>query len=83
MAPSLPLMIAVFGAGALAGGIGGLLGLGGGVFLVPILNLAMGFPLRTAAAISLATVIAASSAVSAGRAGARWSAPRDTSAATT
>ena len=62
---SLPFAIAVFGAGVLAGGVGGLLGLGGGVFLVPILNLALGFPLRTAAAISLATVIAASSSVSA------------------
>ena len=70
MALSLPLVAAVFGAGALAGAIGGLLGLGGGVFLVPILNLLLGFPLRTSAAISLATVIAASSSVSAGRAGA-------------
>lgn len=48
-----------------------MLGLGGGVFLVPLLNLALGFPLRTAAAISLCTVIATSSSVSAGRAGAR------------
>ena len=46
-----------------------MLGLGGGVFLVPLLNLALGFPLRTAAAISLCTVIATSSSVSAGRAG--------------
>jgi len=39
------------------------------VFLVPLLNLALGFPIRTAAAISLATVIATSSSVSAGRSG--------------
>lgn len=46
-----------------------MLGLGGGVFLVPLLNLGLGFPLRTAAAISLCTVIATSSSVSAGQAG--------------
>jgi uncharacterized membrane protein YfcA len=46
-----------------------LLGIGGGLFLVPLLHLALGFPLRTAAAVSLATVIATSSSVSAGRAG--------------
>ena len=70
MGLSLPLAVAVFGAGALAGGVGGLLGIGGGVLLVPLLNLGLGFPLRTAAAISLATVIAASSSVAAGRVGA-------------
>ena len=59
----------VFGAGVAAGGVGALLGIGGGVFLVPLLHLALGFPLRTAAAISLATVIATSSSVSAGRSG--------------
>ncbi len=48
-----------------------MLGLGGGVFLVPLLNLALGFPLRTAAAISLCTVIATSSSVSAGHAGSK------------
>jgi hypothetical protein len=36
---------------------------------VPLLHLALGFPLRTAAAISLTTVIATSSSVSAGRTG--------------
>jgi uncharacterized membrane protein YfcA len=59
----------VFGAGVAAGGVGALLGIGGGVFLVPLLHLALGFQLRTAAAISLATVIATSSSVSAGRSG--------------
>jgi uncharacterized membrane protein YfcA len=39
------------------------------VFLVPLLNLGLGFPITVAAAISLATVIATSSTVSAGRAG--------------
>lgn len=57
------------GAGALAGGVGALLGLGGGVFLVPFLNAGLGLDFKTAAAISLVTVIATSSAVSAGTAG--------------
>jgi len=52
-------------AGAVAGTLGALLGLGGGVFLVPFLNLAMGLPLPTASGISLVTVIATSSVVSA------------------
>jgi hypothetical protein len=63
------LSAVIFGAGVLAGTLGALLGLGGGVFLVPLLHLALGFPLKAAAAISLATVIATSSSVSAGRAG--------------
>lgn len=66
---TVALTFAIFGFGAIAGGIGALLGIGGGVFLVPLLHLTLGFPLRTAAGISLATVIAASSSVSAGRAG--------------
>jgi uncharacterized membrane protein YfcA len=66
---SLSLALIVFVAGVIAGGLGGLLGLGGGVFLVPFLNLALGFPIRSAAAISLSTVIATSSSVTAGRAG--------------
>jgi uncharacterized protein len=66
---TLPLILIIFGSGALAGCIGSILGLGGGVFLVPLLNLGLAFPLRTAAAISLCTVIATSSSVSAGQAG--------------
>src|SRR5205823_14485964 len=65
--PTLALII--FAAGAVAGSLGALLGIGGGVFLVPFLNLALDFPFTAAAAISLTTVIATSSAVSAGRAG--------------
>ena len=65
--PDLALII--FGAGATAGALGVALGLGGGIFLVPFLTLALGFPLKSAAAISLSTVIATSSAVSARRAG--------------
>jgi uncharacterized membrane protein YfcA len=61
------LALIIFTAGAVAGSLGALLGLGGGVFLVPFLNLALGFPFSVAA--SLTTVIATSSTVSAGRAG--------------
>jgi hypothetical protein len=67
--PALALII--FGAGAVAGGLGALLGIGGGVFLVPFLNLGLHFPIAAAAAISLTTVIATSTSVSAGRAGER------------
>jgi uncharacterized membrane protein YfcA len=55
--------------GAVAGCLGALLGLGGGVFLVPFLNAWFGVDFKTAAAISLVTVIATSSAVSAGTTG--------------
>jgi hypothetical protein len=65
--PALALII--FVAGAVAGSLGALLGLGGGIFLVPFLNLVLRFPITVAAAISLTTVIATSSSVSAGRAG--------------
>jgi len=55
--------------GAVAGTMGALLGLGGGVFLVPFLVLAAGVPIKTAVGISLITVIATSSTVSAHAAG--------------
>ena len=64
-----PLALIIFGAGTVAGALGVALGLGGGIFLVPFLTLVLGFPLKSAAAISLATVIATSSAVTAQRAG--------------
>jgi uncharacterized membrane protein YfcA len=68
-AVSVGLASIIFAAGTVAGALGALLGLGGGVFLVPFLNLIIGFPFSVAAAISLTTVIATSSTVSAGRAG--------------
>jgi len=55
--------------GALGGMVGALLGLGGGVFLVPALTLVYGLPFREAAGVGLMTVIATSSVVSAQRAG--------------
>lgn len=60
---------AVLLAGAVAGGLGATLGIGGGIFLVPFLTIVMGWPIGVAAAISLTTVIGTSSAVSAGRTG--------------
>ncbi|MEX1172825.1 MAG: sulfite exporter TauE/SafE family protein [Chloroflexota bacterium] len=48
--------------GVAAGAFGSLLGLGGGVLIVPLLTLGFGLPLREAVAISLVSVIATSSA---------------------
>jgi len=59
------------GAGAVAGCLGALLGIGGGVFLVPFLQFVVGLPLNVAAGVGLMTVIATSSVVSAGSAGRR------------
>jgi uncharacterized membrane protein YfcA len=50
--------------GAATGIVGAMLGLGGGVFLVPLLTLAWGVPIRTAIAASLVSVIATASASS-------------------
>jgi hypothetical protein len=67
VAPALAVI--VFAAGTVAGGLGALLGIGGGIFLVPFLTLGLDFPIAAAAAIALTTVIATSSSVSAGRTG--------------
>ena len=66
---SLALVAAVIFAGSVAGCLGSLLGIGGGVFLVPFLNAGLGLDFKVAMAISLMTVIATSSAVSAQTAG--------------
>ena len=66
---SLLAVAGVVALGALGGMMGALLGLGGGVFLVPALTLVYGLPFRQAAGIGLMTVIATSSVVSAQRAG--------------
>jgi uncharacterized membrane protein YfcA len=63
------VIIVVMAAGAVAGALGALLGIGGGVFLVPFLNTAVGLDFKVAAGISLMTVIATSSAVSSGMTG--------------
>lgn len=59
--PSPLVLIAL---GASTGLVGSLLGLGGGVFLVPLLTLSFGVPLRAAVAASLVSVIATASASS-------------------
>lgn len=56
---SAPLLAAI---GAATGLVGAMLGLGGGVFLVPLLTLALGVPIRIAIAASLVSVIATASA---------------------
>src|SRR4051794_2436624 len=50
------------GAGAAAGAFGALLGLGGGILIVPLLTLGFGLPLREAVGVSLVSVIMTSSA---------------------
>jgi uncharacterized membrane protein YfcA len=50
------------GGGVVAGAFGSLLGLGGGVLIVPLLTLGFGLPLREAVGVSLICVIATSSA---------------------
>ena len=57
--------------GTAAGSLGAMLGIGGGVFLVPFLVLVVGLPFHQAAAVSLAAVVATSNAVSAASAGRR------------
>ncbi len=55
----------VFLAGLVAGLVGALVGLGGGVFVVPILTLAFGLPFPVAAGASIVSVIATSSGAAA------------------
>ncbi len=63
------IVLFTFLAGIGAGSLGALLGLGGGIFLVPILNIALDVPLPQAMAVSLITVIATSNFVSLASAG--------------
>ena len=58
-------------AGAVAGSLGAMLGIGGGVFLIPLLNVGLGLPFKTASGISLMTVIATSNIVAANAASRR------------
>lgn len=54
--------LAMIGGGVAAGLFGSLLGLGGGVLIVPLLTLGFGLPLREAVGVSLVSVIVTSSA---------------------
>jgi uncharacterized protein len=60
------IAVVVVAAGAVAGLLGSMLGLGGGVFLVPFLNVVLGFPINVAAGVGLMTVVATSSVVARG-----------------
>jgi hypothetical protein len=51
--------------GVLIGLLGSVLGVGGGIFMVPFLVLALGVPIHQAVAVSLAAIVATSSAVAA------------------
>lgn len=62
--PGVTIVVSMV-AGAVAGSLGALLGIGGGVFLIPLLNVGLGLPLTTASGISLMTVIATSNVVAA------------------
>jgi uncharacterized protein len=65
------LTLVIMAAGAVAGSLGAMLGIGGGVFLIPLLNVGLGLPLTTASGISLMTVIATSNVVAASSASRR------------
>jgi uncharacterized membrane protein YfcA len=66
---SVEIVMILVAMGAIAGMLGALLGLGGGVFLVPFLVLVLHVPMHVAVGISLTTVIATSTVVSAGKTG--------------
>ncbi len=57
--------LSLFGIGAAAGILGALMGLGGGIFLVPLLTLVFDLPIRIAVGTSLVGVIATSAGVAA------------------
>lgn len=55
----------VFGASVVAGLVGSLVGLGGGIFVVPLLTIAFGLPIDVAVGASIVSVIATSSGAAA------------------
>jgi len=59
---SLPFVFALLGAASLAGFFGALLGVGGGVFIVPVMVLMFHLPMKVAVAASIVSVIATSNA---------------------
>lgn len=61
----MPMDLLLALSGVLAGGFGALLGLGGGILIVPILTLVFGVPLTTAVGTSLVCVIATSTGAAA------------------
>lgn len=69
-------LVQTIAAGAAAGCLGSLLGLGGGIFLVPFFQFVLDLPFATAAGISLMSVIGTSVAVSTMKAGREFTNPR-------
>jgi uncharacterized membrane protein YfcA len=66
LSSSLPLyFLVVFAACSVAGLLGSLVGLGGGIFVVPLLTLAFGLPIEQAVGASIVSVIATSSGAAA------------------
>ncbi|MGZ4790101.1 MAG: sulfite exporter TauE/SafE family protein [Terriglobales bacterium] len=59
---SLKFVLALLGASSLAGFFGALLGVGGGVFIVPVMVLMFKLPMKVAVAASIVSVIATSNA---------------------
>lgn len=62
---SLIVLLLIFGGAVLAGVLGSLVGLGGGVLIVPMLTLAFGLPIHYAIGTSIIAVIATSSGAAA------------------
>jgi uncharacterized membrane protein YfcA len=62
MTYSYPFVLALFGAASLAGLLGALLGVGGGIFIVPVMVLMFKLPMKIAVATSIVSVIATSNA---------------------
>ncbi len=62
---SLLIVLLIFGGSLVAGVLGSLVGLGGGVLIVPLLTLAFGFPISFAIGASIISVIATSSGAAA------------------
>ena len=57
----MTVVIAILAVAFVAGVFGSMLGVGGGVIMVPVLSLAFGVPIKTAIATSIVCVIATSS----------------------
>ncbi|GLV60305.1 hypothetical protein KDH_71250 [Dictyobacter sp. S3.2.2.5] len=64
-APSVIGIVLIFASSIIAGLLGALVGLGGGVLIVPLLTLAFGFPIEYAIGASIISVIATSSGAAA------------------
>lgn len=62
---SLGVVLLIFLGSILAGALGALVGLGGGILIVPMLTLAFGFPISFAIGVSIISVIATSSGAAA------------------